>query len=116
MIEKKYLSLLQLAKKLSADEFSILVDFIDDTSVNSVCECVFNVINTDLNLPNKTKKKLKQHINQKCNLKRIKMITNKRIPVLKRRRALKMEGKGLPLILASVIPTLISLFTRKKHN
>jgi hypothetical protein len=116
MIEKKYLGLIQLAKKLKPDEFSALLDFIDDSSVDSVCECVFNVINTDLKLSAKAKKRLKQHINQKCSLKRIKMITNKRVPVFKRRRALKMEGKGIPAILASVVPALISLFTRKKHN
>jgi hypothetical protein len=116
MLNKKYLSLLKIMKKMKGDDVSTLLDFIDDSSVDSVCECVFNVINTDLQLSNRVKKRLKKHITQKCNLKRIKMIANRKIPVFKRRRALKMEGKGLPLILASIIPTLISLFTRKKHN
>jgi len=50
---------MQMIKKMKGDDFSTLVEFLDDSSVDSVCECVFNVINTDLRLSGKTRNKLK---------------------------------------------------------
>jgi hypothetical protein len=38
---------------------------------------------------------------------------NKKLPLSKRRTALKQEGRGLPFLLASAIPFITSLFMRK---
>jgi len=110
MIEKSFIGVLRTLQRMKPDDFSHLIDHLNDKSVDNICECVYNVVNTDLKLTRKKKLALKRHINKKCNVKRIKTITNKNTPIFKRRKALKQEGKGLPMLLASVIPFLISLF------
>jgi len=101
---------------MNAEEFSHFIDSVNDKTVDDICECVHNVINTDLKFSGKQIKNLKKHIKSHCCVKRIKTITNKRVPLFKRRKNLKMEGKGLPLLLASTIPFLISLFKNKNAS
>ena len=116
MIDKTFLSVLKLMKRMRGDDLKALIDTLSDKSIDNVCECVYNVINTDLKMSRAKRLRLKNHIKKNCCLANIKRITNKAIPIFKRRKALKMEGRGLPLILASVLPFLTSLFTRKRHN
>lgn len=116
MIDKNFVSVLRVLKKVKGDDLKSMLDSLSDQSIDNVCECVFNVINTDLKLSRAKRLKLKNHIKKNCCLANIKRITNKAIPIFKRRKALKMEGRGLPLILASVLPFLTSLFTRKRHH
>jgi hypothetical protein len=97
---------------MSPVEFSHFIDSINDNTVDEICECVYNVVNTNLNFNRKKIKHLKHHIKKNCCVKRIKTIVNKKTPLFKRRKALKMEGKGLPMLLASVVPFLISLFKK----
>jgi hypothetical protein len=103
-------------KKLSGEDLNSFLDHLNDTSIDNVCECIFNVVNTDLKLSKAKRLKLRNHVKKNCCLSNIKRITNRKVPIYKRRKALQMEGRGLPLILASVIPFLTSLFTRKKHQ
>lgn len=109
MIDKSVLHLLKLVKKLKKDEFSYFIEHLNDKSIDNICECVYNVVNTDIKLTKKKRNQLKKHIKSNCCISRIKRISSKKIPVHKRRQALKQEGKGLPLILASVIPFVASL-------
>jgi len=81
---------------------------------NNICECVYNVIHTDLNLPKQKKNKLKNFIKANCSIHRINKIASKKENLFKRRKALKQEGKGLPMILATAIPFLIDLITGRK--
>lgn len=111
MIEKSTLSLLKLIKKLSRDDLNHIIEHLNDKSIDNLCECVYNVVNTDLKLSKCKRTRLKHHIKKNCCQNRIKLIMNKKVPLLKRRKALKMEGKGLPFILSAVIPFLTSLFT-----
>ena len=113
MIDRNFLPLLKLCQRLKPGEFESLVDHLSDKSIDNICECVFNVVNTDLKLPKRKCATLKRHIKTKCNVKRIKLIGNKKSSVSKRRSAIKQEGRGIPLILASVIPFLTSLFAPK---
>lgn len=113
MIERNFIPFLKLCQRLKANDFESLVDHLSDKSIDSICECVFNVVNTDLKLPRHKCTRLKRHIKTRCNVKRIKLIGNKKQSVSKRRSAIKQEGKGLGLILASVIPFLTSLFAPK---
>lgn len=108
-----FLSILKLFRKLKTDEVEALIEHLTDNTVDSICECVFNVLNTDLKFSKRRTAYLKRHIKKKCNVHRIKTISNKKIPIFKRRKALKQEGKGLGLILASVIPFLSSLLSPK---
>jgi hypothetical protein len=111
---KKYIPLLNVLKKLKPNEISAVVDFLNDDAIDNICECVYNVIHTDLNLPSKKKNKLRNFIKSNCSLHRINKISSKKEALFKRRKALKQEGKGLPMILATAIPFLIDLFTGRK--
>jgi len=113
MINKNFVHILKVCKKLKPQELEVLLDHLSDSSVDDICECVYNVINTDLRLSSSKRKKLKQHITSKCSINNIKSISNKKVSISKRRKLLKQEGGGLGLILASVIPFLTSLFTPK---
>ena len=112
MINKSFIDLLRIIQKLKSNEFGKLVDYLDDKSIDHICECVFNVCNTDLKIPRSRLKKLKTHIHKNCNVKRIRSISTKKTPLLKRRKVLKQEGRGLPFLLATAIPFLTNLFTK----
>ena len=112
MISPETIKLLKKIKKMSAKEFSKFIKKADDGLINDLCECAFNVINTDLNLKKRKKTCLKKHIHKNCSKIRLKRIINKKIPLSKRRNALHQEGKGLPFLLASAIPFLTSLFQK----
>ena len=100
--KKKYLPLLDTLRKLNGNDVSNIMDFLTDDAIDHVCECVYNVLHTDLSLSSSKKTRLKKFIKSNCSIHR-----------LKRRKALKQEGKGLPLLLASVIPFLANLFAPK---
>ncbi len=109
--KKKYLPLLEVLRKLNAKDVSSVMDFLTDDAIDNVCECVYNILHTDINLGPKKKAHLKRFIKSNCSIHRLKKISKKTLSVSKRRKALKQEGKGLPLLLASVIPFLANLFT-----
>jgi len=113
MISRNFVQFLQICQRLKGNEFEALIDHLNDQSIDNICECVFNVINTDLKIPKHKRAKLRHHIKTKCNVNRIKFIGNKKKSLSKRRSAIKQEGKGLGMILASVIPFLTSLFAPK---
>ena len=114
-IEKKgkYIPLLKTLQKLKGDEFSNLVDHLDDGSVDSICECVYNLVYKDLNIPSKKRNHVKKYLKSNCSVHRLKTIANKKNSVFKRRRALKQEGKGLPFLLATALPFLANLIFGK---
>ena len=116
MIREDFLSILKIMKKLTGNDLQSFLDHLNDDSIDNVCECVYNVVNTDLKMSKAKRMKLKNHVKKNCCLSNIKKITNRKVPIFKRRKALQMEGRGLPLILASVIPFLTSLFTSKRHK
>lgn len=86
-----------------------IIKHLDDKSINDICECLYNVIFTDLNLTKKKKAILKRHIRK---FPHIKQVTNANIAVSKRRAALTQHGNGLGLILSAVLPLLTSLFSK----
>jgi ribosomal protein S8 len=112
--KKKYIPLLNVVKKLKPQELSDIMDFLNDDAIDNICECVYNVIHTDLNLPNKKKTKLRNFIKSNCSIHRINKISSKKETLFKRRKALKQEGKGLGMILATAIPFLIDLIAGRK--
>lgn len=109
---KKILALLRHIEKLRCHDLSEFIDMLNDDHVDNICECVYNVMYTDMKMGKHRKIKLKRHIIKNCSKKRIQLIANKNVPLFKRKKALKQEGRGLGLILASVIPFLTSLFTK----
>lgn len=107
--KKKYLPLLNILKKLNGKDLSEVVDFLNDDAVDNLCECIYNLIHTDINLSNKKKSGLKSFIKSNCSIHNLKKISSKKVPISKRRRYLKMEGKGLPMLLATIVPFLTDL-------
>lgn len=112
MVQKEILSLLKRIKKMSPEQFAVMIDSVTDKTIDDLCECIFNVINTDLGFSRKKKKCLKNHIHKNCSTSRLKNIATRKTPLSKRRKMLKQEGKGLPLLLGSLIPLITSLFSR----
>jgi len=112
MIDQSLHDFIAVISKLKPNQFEALIDNLTDKAIDNIGECVYNAIYTDLNLPNRKKLALKRHIKKNCCVKRIKMISSKKIPLSKRKKALKQSGRGLPLILASVIPFIASLFKK----
>lgn len=107
-LKQKY-SLYECLIKIPDNLRRHIIKHLDDDGINSICECIYNVIFTDLKLSKKKKNLLRKHIKK---FPKIKQLTNANVSVSKRRKALAQYGSGLPLILSAVLPILTSLFTR----
>lgn len=113
VVPRSIIGLLKKIKKMSPKQFSTMVTTINDQTVDDLCQCIYNVIYTDLHFSKRKKACLKNHIHKNCSKARLKTISEKSAPLSKRRKAMRQEGKGLPLLLASAIPFLIDLFRPK---
>jgi len=109
---KTKFALYKSLQNVKPEHFKELVTHLDDNSVDSICECVYNAIFTDLNIPENEKKKLKNKLQKNCSRKNLDIISSKDISISRRRKALKQEGRGIGLILSSIIPILTSLFSK----
>jgi hypothetical protein len=112
--ERKY-KLYKALSKMKPDVLGDVLGHLSDNSVDDVCECVYNVIKTDLKLPSKTKKQLRRKLLQRCSQKNLSIITSKNVPVSKRKHALSQEGSGIGLILGTVVPLLAQLLFNRKR-
>jgi len=108
-MHKKHIPLLKTLKKLSKKELAILVEHLDDSAIDGICECVYNVIYTDLKIPKRKQSEIRKHIKSKCSVHKIKEITDKNIPISKRKKSLSQVGGALPLLLGAAIPFLSNL-------
>lgn len=109
---KKYLNLIKIIKKLKPEERSQIILYLKDEAVDFLCECVHNVLYTDIGIKNKNC--LKKNLKSQCSINRLKTIASKSKSTDAKLKALSQEGKGLGLILSAAIPFLINLFTGKK--
>lgn len=111
------LKLYESLSKLKPSVLSNIVEHLNDNSIEALCECVYNVIHTDLKLSSKAKRKLKTKLLSNCSKKNINLIATKKNALSKKRKALSQEGSGIGLILATVVPFLANLlFNRKKTS
>ena len=108
---KKYLSLLKIIKKLKPDERSEVVSHLKDDAIEFICECVHNVLYTDLGIKNRTK--IRKQIKNNCSIHRLKVISSKSKSQLVKVKALQQEGKGIGFVLSAALPFLIDLFAKK---
>lgn len=99
-------------QNLKPDTLKHLLNHLDDSSIDDICECVYNTIYTDLKIPKNKRRRLKNNLHKHCCKANLKIITSKNISVSRRRKALQQEGKGLGLILSTVVPLLTSLFSK----
>jgi hypothetical protein len=114
MISNKDLPLIRVLSKLKQEDITPLIDVLPDDALEIICECVYNVLHTDLKLSAKKKSHLKKFIKTNCSAHQLQKISKKSIPISKRKKALKQEGKGLPLLLGAAIPFLMDLFMGRK--
>ena len=106
--KKKYLNLIRVLKKLKAEERSHIIPYLKTDVVEFICECVHNVLYTDIGIKNKSN--IKKKIKSQCSIHRLKTIANKAKPFEAKVNALKQEGAGVGLILSAAIPFLKRLF------
>lgn len=97
-------------QNLKPEVLNHLIKHLDDKSVDDICECVYNTLFTDLKIPKNKKNKLKRDLHKHCCKANLNIISSKNIPISKRRKALQQEGRGIGLILSSIVPLLTSLF------
>lgn len=108
---KFYLALNKLGDKNLIE----VLNHLNDQAIDVLCECIYNSIYTDLNISKSKKKRIKKFFTNKKALHNLKLITNKTTPIIKKRKALNQEGKGIGAILGIVAPlisSLISSFTK----
>jgi hypothetical protein len=98
--------------KLPKNYHQHIIQHLDDDSIDAICECVYNVIYTDISLlPTRTKKTLAKNLHKHCCVKNLRTIATSSISVSKRRKALQQEGTGIGLILSTIVPLIAKLFT-----
>ena len=105
------LSFLKILLRLKPQERSCLIDHLNESSINKIGHLVFNSIFTDLKLSSKRKNHLAQHL--KPHKKDLFYIANANHPVESRRKRVKKQSaSGLGILLASVVPALVSLLAK----
>ena len=109
---KKYLALIKIVSRLKPEERSLIIPYLKTEAVEFLCECVHNVLYTDIGIKNKNK--VKNKLKNQCSVHRLKTIVSKSKSISARKKALSQEGKGLGLILSTALPFLINLFSGKK--
>jgi hypothetical protein len=114
MIQNKDLPLIRVLSSMKPEDLQVILDVLPDDATEIICECVYNVLNTDIKLSPKKKSHLRKFIKSNCSVHRLAKISKKSHPISKRRKALKQEGKGLPLLLGAAIPFLMDLFMGRK--
>jgi hypothetical protein len=110
--KKQYLGLLEVLKKIKAEDRAKIIPYLKPGAVDFIGECTHNVLFTDLGLKNKSH--LKKCLKSQCNVKRLITISKKNTPLDKKIAALKQEGKGIGLIASVALPFLLSLFQGRK--
>ena len=59
--KKKFLPLLRVLQKMNSKDIGDVVPHLDDCSIDTICECVYNVIHTDMNLSKKKRRRWMPH-------------------------------------------------------
>ena len=110
---RRYLPVLQqISKTKNSNRIQNILNELPNSGIRSLCECMYNVLYS--------KQISKKHLRQ---LKKLDPLQKQRVRALalapvnknfkEKRFLLRQAGGGLGSIIASVLPILISLFTRK---
>ncbi|MGL6007010.1 MAG: hypothetical protein ACRCZ7_19725 [Aeromonas sobria] len=116
MDKREKVKLYESLVKLKSDTLGNILKHLDDNSIDAICECVYNVVHSDLKLSPTAKRKLKRKLQNNCTKKNLHIIMKKKNSLSKRRKALSQEGSGIGLILATVVPLLAKLLFNKKGS
>lgn len=100
-----HLDLLKALHSLKPKYHKALLKACGEEEINCICECIFNILNGEIPLKEKDKCKLRKH---KTVLRKL-VTKGKKIP---RKRIIVQEGGAfLPIILGSILSSLLSSFT-----
>lgn len=102
MLTKQKIILYKCLGVQKHNDLETILNFLTPQGIHSVCECVFNVIRTDLKLPECKVKKIRKSFKNKTSRKNINIILDKSVNSLSKLKALKKEKKGLKIILDAI--------------
>jgi hypothetical protein len=91
---------------LKPGDLQNIITHLNNPGIESLCECVYNTIYTDLHLKKGKKNKIRNNIKNNCCRKNIDIITGNNHSTDRKRKALLQEGKGISLILSTLTPIL----------
>lgn len=114
MLSKESLKLYRALNELNTPSLTHVLKHIDANGIESICECIYNTIYTDLSIPKSKSLKIRRNLANAQSKRNIKIITKKLNSTERKRRALIQEGKGIGLILSTVVPLLANLLFKKK--
>lgn len=100
---KKHFGTIKALCKLKPNVAKAVIHDANDEVIKCICECIQNVLNGVVKIPQATKRKLKRH------KRKIRQINNKRIGIRRKRKLLEQSGGFLPMLLAPVVGLLGSV-------
>ena len=103
----EHIAFLKTLASLSTEKQKSIIQFLDQDGVNLICECISNLIFSDLGLRRAVKKRLKGKIFGKEKL--LKFLSKKSNRVSTRKKKLIQTGGALGTILGIAIPILADL-------
>jgi len=112
MLNKEKALLLKQLQHLDNKKLRHYIAHVDKDGIESLCECVFNTIYTELPLDSTHKNNIKKSLKSKKSKSNIKIISKKQNSIRKKRAALLQEGKGLGFIISALAPLLANLFLK----
>ena len=111
-LKKNYPILAQISKTRNPSRITSILKELPNSGVNSVCECLFNALYSK-NLDKRSLDKLKKlSSSTKENIRALALAPKNR-GFKQKRILLAQSGSGIGTVIASVLPLLLSLFTKK---
>ena len=104
---EKNVDFLKILSKCKSNMRKVILSNADKDLINTICECVHNCLNGNIELNNGIKTKLKLHKNDLRNL----VGRNKSLKIKKKILSQK-GGAFLPLLLSTVLGGLSSIFSK----
>ncbi len=104
---EKNVDFLKILSKCKSNMRTVILSNADKNLINTICECVHNCLNGNIELNNEIIPKLKRHKNDLRNL----VGRNKSLKIKKKILSQK-GGAFLPLLLSTVLGGLSSIFSK----
>jgi hypothetical protein len=90
-------------KRLNKHDRKLFIKTCDKTCIIRICECIRNVLNTNVRIKEAHLKKLARH------KRTLRELSSKRLSIVKRRKLLQKGGGLLGTLLPIIIPAVASL-------
>lgn len=89
-----------------------IIPYLSDTSINYLCEAVYNTVNTDIGLSDNQKNILRKEL--LCCKSKIHNLCSGKVSVDSRRKILSQKGGFLGVLLGSILPVITSLIGNRQ--